>query len=99
MNLGADEITTFVKVLLPNIMPGIIAAGLLSFSFSFSELVTTVFLKGQGINTLPVAMWSALIKKPPTPELNAASSVILVISIAFVLISNKVQKGGTMFRF
>lgn len=99
MNLGADEITTFVKVLLPNIMPGIIAAGLLSFSFSFSELVTTVFLKGQGINTLPVAMWSALIKKPPTPELNAASTVILAISVAFVLISNRVQKGGTMFRF
>src|SRR5207245_6451531 len=54
MNLGADEITTFLRVTVPNIMPGLISAALLSFTFSFSEVIVTDFLKGQGIETLPV---------------------------------------------
>ncbi len=99
MNLGADEFTTFARVTLPNIMPGIVAAALLSFTFSFSEVVVTIFLKGQGVETLPVIFWATLSKKIPSPELNAASTLILAMSIIFVFIANRIQKGGTMFRF
>ena len=99
MNLGADEITTFLRVTVPNIMPGLISAALLSFTFSFSEVIVTDFLKGQGIETLPVVFWATLSKKIPTPELNAASTLILGLSALFVLISNRIQKGGTGFRF
>jgi len=99
MNLGADEITTFLRVTVPNIMPGIISAALLSFTFSFSEVIVTDFLKGQGIETLPVVFWATLSKKIPTPELNAASTLILGLSALFVLVSNRIQKGGTGFRF
>ncbi len=99
MNLGADEITTFLRVTIPNIMPGVISAALLSFTFSFSEVVVTLFLKGGGINTLPVVFWATLSKHIPTPELNAASTLILALSIAFVVIANKVQRGGTLYRF
>ena len=99
MNLGADEVTTFLRVALPNIWPGIVSAGLLSFTFSFSEVVVTLFLKGGGVNTLPVLFRATLSKHIPTPEANAASTLILALSIAFVVIANKVQRGGTLYRF
>lgn len=98
MNLGADEFTTFFRVTLPVIKPALISAALLSFTFSFDELIVTIFLKGQGIETLPVVMWSTLLRKIPTPELNAASTLILLMSVAFVLLANKVQRGGALFR-
>lgn len=99
MNLGADEITTFFRVTLPNIMPGLISAALLAFTFSFSEVVVTLFLKGSGVETLPVVFWATLSKHIPTPELNAASTVILGLSIVFVLVANRFQRGGSLYRF
>ena len=99
MNLGADEITTFFRVTLPNIKSGLISAALLAFTFSFSEVVVTLFLKGGGIETLPVVIWATLSKHIPTPETNAASTLVLGISIVFVLLANKVQRGGTLYRF
>ncbi len=99
MNLGADEITTFLKVTFPIVKPGIISAALLAFTFSFSDVVVALFLKGGGVNTMPVLFWSYLSRKIPTPELNAASTLILGLSILFVLVSNRVQKGGLGFRF
>ncbi len=98
MNLGADELTTFFKVTIPNIMPGIVSALLLCFTFSFDELPVTTFLKGQGIETLPVVIYSLIMKKWLTPEINAASTLILILSVVFVIAANKFQKGGTLFR-
>ena len=99
MNLGANEFTTFFHVTLPIIKPGIVSAALLAFTFSFDELIVTLFLKGQGVETLPVVMWSTLYKKIPSPELNAASTLILGIAIVFTVLATRVQKGGTLFRF
>ncbi len=99
LNLGADEIKTFFRVTLPNIMPGLVSAALLSFTFSFSEVVVTLFLKGPGVETLPVVIWATLSKHVPTPETNAASTLVLAISIVFVLLANRVQRGGTLYRF
>ncbi len=99
MDLGANEITTFFKVTLPIIAPGIVSAALLAFTFSFGEVVVTSFLKGQGVATLPVIMWSWLSHKIPSPELNAASTLVIGLSLLFVLLANKIQRGGTLFRF
>ena len=99
MNLGADELTTFFKVTIPNIMPGIVSALLLAFTFSFDELPVTVFLKGQGVETLPVVIYGMISKKMLTPKVNAASTFILILSVIFVIAANKVQRGGTIFRF
>lgn len=98
MNLGADELTTFFRVTIPNIMPGIVSALLLTFTFSFDELPVTIFLKGQGVETLPVVIYGLISKKWLTPMVNAASTLILVLSVVFVIAANKVQKGGTIFR-
>src|SRR4030067_2167257 len=58
MNLGANEIQTFFRVTLPIIKPGLVAAALLSFTFSLDALIVTLFLRGQGGETLPVVLWS-----------------------------------------
>ena len=98
MNLGADEITTFFRVTLPNIMPGIISALLLGFTFSFDELPVTLFLKGDLI-TLPVFIYGQISKKIVTPVANAASVLVLILSMAFVLLTLKLgKKGGQLFR-
>src|SRR5712691_766126 len=99
MDLGANEITTFFRITIPNIMPGIVSAALLAFTFSFSEVVVTLFLTGAGIQTLPILFWAQLSKQIQTPELNAASTLIIGLSIVFIVLSNKVQRGGTLFRF
>ncbi|OGS49453.1 MAG: hypothetical protein A3K68_04245 [Euryarchaeota archaeon RBG_16_68_13] len=98
MNLGANELTTFLRVTLPVIKPSLISAALLAFTFSFDEVIVSIFTQGQGVVTMPVMMWSLLTRRVVTPVLNAASTVILVMSIVFVLTTNKLQKGGALFR-
>jgi spermidine/putrescine transport system permease protein len=70
---------------------------LLTFTFSFDEFPVSLFLAGSN-PTYPIVAWGLLSKKIPTPEANAAATLILVISFVFVLLANKVQKGGTIFR-
>jgi len=99
MNLGADEITTFLRVTVPNIMPGIISAILLGFTFSFDELPVTLFLYGQDVITVPIFIYGLIAKKTISPRVNAASTIVLVLSLAFVAITTKIgKKGGQLFR-
>ena len=99
MNLGADEITTFFRVTLPNIMPGIISAILLGFTFSFDELPVTLFLAGGGVVTVPMFIYGLVSKKILSPRVNAASVVVLLLSLAFVIVTTRIGKrGGQLFR-
>lgn len=98
MDLGADEITTFLRVTLPNIAPGIISAILLGFTFSFDELPVTLFLKGDLI-TVPVLIYGQITKKILTPVTNAASLIVLLLSLVFVLLTTRlVRRSGQLFR-
>ena len=56
MNLGAGPATTFLRITLPMIRPGIVAAALFSFIVSFGNLEMTLFLIGPGRTTLPIAI-------------------------------------------
>lgn len=102
MNLGADELTTFLRVTLPNIAPGIISAVLLAFTFSFDELPVTLFLYGEGppsVSTIPVFIYGLISKKILGTRVNAASTLVLILSFVFVLASTKlVKRGGQLFR-
>jgi len=99
MNLGADEITTFLRVTLPNIMPGIVSAILLGFTFSFDELPVTLFLYGGGVITVPVFIYGLISKKILSPRVNAASTIVLALSLVFVLLTTRLgKKGGQLFR-
>lgn len=86
MDLGADELRTMRKVTLPNILPGIVAAGLITFTLSFNEFVYTFFVRSTGTTTMPIFIFGR-IRYEVTPEVNVMSVVFLVIAIAFILIA------------
>jgi spermidine/putrescine transport system permease protein len=77
MDLGANEWTAFVKVTLPLMMPAIVSGSLLAFTVSFEDFVTSFFLAGIGIVTLPIKIYS-MMKFGVTPEINALSVILLV---------------------
>ena len=83
-DLGASALVTFFRVTLPNIRTAIVAAGLLAFTLSMDEIPVTFFVIGQE-NTLPMYIWSAL-RSGFTPEINAVSTVILVLGIGAVML-------------
>lgn len=91
MDLGADELRTFRKVTLPNILPGVIAAGLLTFTVSFNEFVYTFFVRSSETTTLPILIWER-IRFRATPEVNVISVVFLVVAIVFILIAVAVTR-------
>ena len=79
-DLYASPWTAFRRVTLPIIMPGVFAGGMLSFIISMDDFITSNFLSGGGATTLPVYIFS-LVKQGVSPELNAISTLIMLISI------------------
>lgn len=93
-DLGANAWRTFWRVTFPLILPGIIAGALLAFTLSLDDYVVTIFMKGVGGDTLPVFVFG-LLKLTVTPEINAISALILVMSTALVSISLFFQGRGS----
>ncbi|MFN8377957.1 MAG: ABC transporter permease [Anaerolineae bacterium] len=92
-DLGANAWRTFWRVTFPLILPGIIAGALLAFTLSLDDYVVTVFMKGVGGDTLPVFVFG-LLKLTVTPEINAISALILIMSTALVSVSLFFQGRG-----
>ena len=92
LDLGASPAYAFFKVVLPEIMPGIISGFLLSFTMSVDDFVITHYTRGAGINTLSTLVYSQ-VKVGIRPTLYALSTVIFaavfVILILVNIISNK----------
>lgn len=93
-DLGATQWQTFWRVTFPLIRPAIFAGAILAFTLSFDEVVVTFFLKGRE-NTLPLLIWGRL-RQGISPEINAAATVIIAVSLAGVLLSNRlVRRAGS----
>jgi spermidine/putrescine transport system permease protein len=82
MDLGADEWTTFRKVTLPLIFPGIMAAALLAFALSIDDYVITSFVSGQ-TTTFPLWVYGASRFGMP-PEVNVLGTLIFVVAFVFI---------------
>ena len=82
---GATPFQVFRRITLPLLAPGIIAAALFAFAVSFDQFVISYFLAPPGTSTLPVEIYSA-IRKGFTPEINAVSTIIIVVSMGIVLL-------------
>jgi spermidine/putrescine transport system permease protein len=91
MDLGANELQTFFLITLPLLAPGIISAALLVFTISLDDYVITSFVAGSNSKTLPLQIYS-MVKTGVTPEVNAISSVLLVVTIIFVYLSLQFQQ-------
>ncbi len=85
-DLGANPLNTFFKVTLPAIMPGVISGATLSFTLSLDDVVISYFTAGPGSNTLPLKIYS-MIKTGITPDVNALSTVMLIVTIVLLTIS------------
>jgi ABC-type spermidine/putrescine transport system permease subunit II len=89
-DLGAGRLSTFRQVTLPRLMPAIIAAALLSFTFSFDDYVLPAFTNGT-TNTWPIVLFSA-VRFGITPAVNALATLMLVVTIAALTITGIVLR-------
>jgi len=99
-DLGANEVETFRKVTLPNIVPGLVAGSVLAFTISFNEFVYTWFVKDTATGTLPTFIWEE-IAWSATPEINVISVVFLLVAVftvgvavALTNVRRITQRGG-----
>jgi spermidine/putrescine transport system permease protein len=90
MDLGANEWTTFQKVTLPLIAPGILAAGLPAFALSVDDFVITYFNAGTR-TTFPLFVWGAARVAVP-PQINVIGSLIFVVAIGLMVANVLVQR-------
>ena len=79
-DLGANRLTTFRKITLPLISPGIIGGALLAFIISLDDLVITYFISGVGSTTLPVFIYG-IMRRGIKPEINAIATLMIVVSL------------------
>jgi spermidine/putrescine transport system permease protein len=93
-DLGAGHLVTFRKITLPLILPSIIAAALLAFTLSIDEFIIAYFTAGAGqaSTTLPMQIYS-MIRFGVTPEINAMASIVMAVSIALVLLAQRLNHG------
>jgi spermidine/putrescine transport system permease protein len=91
--LGANPWQVFVRVSLPVIAPGVVAAALFAFAVSFDQFVISYFLAPPGVSTLPVEIYAA-IRKGFTPEVNAISAIIILVSMGLMLAFARLYRFG-----
>ena len=83
-DLGANEWTTFRRVVFPQLLPGIIGGALLAFIISMDDLVITYFIAGVDVTTLPMFIF-AMLRRGLKPEINAIA--VMMLSFSFVVAS------------
>ncbi|AQS55614.1 spermidine/putrescine ABC transporter permease PotC [Novibacillus thermophilus] len=90
MDLGANEWQTFVRVTLPIIAPGIVAGALLAFTLSIDDVIISFFVAGPSSTTLPLKIFS-MVKFGVTPEINALSTIMLIVTLTIVIIAERIR--------
>jgi spermidine/putrescine transport system permease protein len=89
-DLGAGEWRIFRDILLPHMRPGLFAGALLAFTLSLDDFVITFFTSGPDTTTFPVKVYS-MVRFSVTPEVNAASTLLIVITVALTAIALRLQ--------
>ena len=89
-DLGASEWQVFRDVLIPHIKPALVAGALLSFTLSLDDFVITYFTSGPDTITFPVKVYS-MVRFSVTPEVNAASTLLIVLTVILTFLALKLQ--------
>ncbi|MDP9860902.1 MULTISPECIES: ABC transporter permease [Streptosporangium] len=90
-DLGATPLTTFVRVTLPQLMPGIAAGALLAFTLSIDEFVIAFFTAAPTTPTLPIVIYS-MVRFGVTPEINALATLLLAVSFTVVIVAQRMTR-------
>jgi spermidine/putrescine transport system permease protein len=91
MDLGANEWQAFLRVTLPSLIPGIVAAALLALTVSFDDFVITSMVAGVDSETLPMVIY-AMARRGASPVINAISALITVVFGVLIVISERVRE-------
>jgi spermidine/putrescine transport system permease protein len=86
MDLGATRWQSVRLVLIPALWPAVLAAGLLTFAFSFDDFVLSFFTTGEDLQPLPVRIWSA-IRFGLSPTINAIGTLMMVVSLTTIALA------------
>lgn len=94
-DLGAGILTTLRRIVLPVLMPAIVAGALLAFTLSVDEFIIAFFTAGAGRDsiTLPMQIF-AMIRFGVTPEINALSTIVMSVSLVALALSQRLNRGG-----
>ncbi len=89
MDLGATPWQAMTKVIVPQIMPGIVSGALIAFTMSFDDFVISYFSTGNGVSNISILVYS--MRKRVNPSINALSTVVVAIITLFLIIYNVVS--------
>ncbi|MBE3010244.1 ABC transporter permease [Microbispora sp. NEAU-D428] len=90
-DLGAAPLTTFLKITLPTLAPGIVAGALLAFTLSLDEFVIAFFTAAPSEPTLPIVIYS-MVRFGVTPEINALATLLLAVSFTVVIVAQRLTR-------
>ena len=85
MDLGATPYQAFFKVILPELMPGIVTGALLAFTLSLDDFIVSFFTTGSGVSTLSIKVYS-MTKRGVSPKINALSSLMFIAVLTLMFI-------------
>jgi spermidine/putrescine transport system permease protein len=88
MILGADEITAFFRVTVPQLWPGILSGAMLAFTMSFDDYVITSFVAGTEAATLPMVVYG-MVRKNIEPSINAISTIVLLATTLLIVVADR----------
>ncbi len=89
-DLGCNPFQSFFKVVLPEIMPGIVSGFLMSFTFSLDDFIISYFTSGATSQTLPITIYS-MTRRKVSPEINALSTIIFLVVVIVLIAKNIIE--------
>lgn len=89
-DLGCNSFMAFFKVVLPEIMPGIVSGFLMSFTFSLDDFIISYFTSGATSQTLPITIYS-MTRRKVSPEINALSTIIFLVVVIVLIVKNMIE--------
>ena len=89
-DLGCGPVRSFFKVVLPEILPGVVSGFLMAFTFSLDDFVVSYFTSGSSAQTLPITIY-AMTRRKVSPEINALSTIIFVVVLVVLIFKNLLE--------
>lgn len=96
-NMGANPVTTFFRIQMPLILPGVISGGLFAFITSFDEVVVVLFVGSAGQKTLPWQMFTGL-REQISPTILAAATILVAVSICLLTVVELLRRRSERLR-
>ncbi len=89
-DLGCGPFKAFVKVVLPEIMPGVVSGFLMAFTYSLDDFIISYFTSGSTSQTLPITIYS-MTRRKVSPEINALSTLIFLVVVVVLVIKHIIE--------